>query len=131
MLRPLLAWCVMLVVSVLNGIVRDFSYGRHLPSLLAQQLSTLSGMLLLGWVMWAYARRYRFTSARQAWRIGLSWMALTIAFEFLFFHYVSGHPWHELLANYDLTAGRLWPLLLLWLAVAPYWLYRRQTAPHI
>jgi hypothetical protein len=51
-------------------------------------------------------------------------MALTVAFEFLFFHYVGGEPWPELLANYDLSEGRLWPLILLWVAVAPYLFYR-------
>jgi hypothetical protein len=52
--------------------------------------------------------------------IGLFWMALTVAFEFLFFHYVGGHPWPALLANYDLLNGRIWVLLLAWIAIAPY-----------
>ena len=66
----------------------------------------------------------RLTSARQAWYIGLFWLALTVAFEFLFFHYVGGHSWAELLANYDIASGRLWPLILLWVTVAPYLFYR-------
>jgi hypothetical protein len=51
-------------------------------------------------------------------------MALTLAFEFLFFHYVGGHAWSVLLANYDLSEGRLWPLILLWVGFAPYLFYR-------
>lgn len=47
-----------------------------------------------------------------------------MAFEFLFFHYVGGHAWEELLANYNIARGRLWPVVLLWVAVAPWLFYR-------
>lgn len=124
MLRYLIAWLMMLVVAVINGGLRDFTYGRHLSALAANQLSCLSGLILLGMVIYLYQRRWPFASARQAWSAGLFWMALTMAFEFLFFHYVAGEPWAVLLANYDLSEGRLWPLILLWVAVAPYVFYR-------
>jgi hypothetical protein len=42
-----------------------------------------------------------------------------VAFEFGFGHYVSGAPWTELLADYDVRAGRLWPLVLFTTIVAP------------
>jgi len=122
--RYLVAWFAMLLVSVLNGTVRDYSYGRHMPELPAQQLSTLIGIVLLGAVIGLYMRRWPFASARQALGVGLFWMALTVAFEFLFFHYLGGHTWSALLENYDVLAGRLWPLILLWLAFAPYLFYR-------
>ena len=123
-IRYLIAWFAMLLVSVLNGTVRDFTYGRHMPELLAHQLSTLIGIVLLGVVIRLYMRRWPFASARQALNVGLFWMALTVAFEFLFFHYVGGHSWDFLLANYDLSAGRLWPLVLLWVGFAPYIFHR-------
>lgn len=122
--RYLIAWFAMLLVSVLNGTVRDYTYGRHMPELFAHQLSTLIGIVLLGAVIRLYMRRWPFSSARQALGVGLFWMALTVAFEFLFFHYVGGHSWAVLLANYDLSEGRLWPLILLWVAFAP-WLFHR------
>ncbi|MDP2142596.1 MAG: hypothetical protein Q8J80_00545 [Gallionella sp.] len=123
-IRYLVAWFAMLLVSVLNGTVRDYSYGRHMPELSAHQLSTLIGIVLLGAVIRLYMRRWPFASARQALGVGLFWMALTVAFEFLFFHYLGGHTWSALLENYDVLAGRLWPLILLWLAFAPYFFYR-------
>ena len=126
-MRLVLAWLAMLVVSVLNGAARDFGYGRDLDPLFAHQLSTLYGMTLIGVIIGAYAWRWPFPSAAAAWRAGLLWLAMTVAFEFLFFHYVGGHPWAELLANYDLSAGRVWVLLLAWLAIAPD-LFRRLWA---
>ena len=128
MSRYLLAWLVMLLVSIANGTLRDFTYGKHLPELLAHQLSTLSGIVLLGVVIYLFMRRWPPASGRQALNIGLFWMSLTVSFEFLFFHYVGGHPWGELLANYDLLSGRVWVLLLAWIAIAPYLLYRFSMA---
>ncbi len=123
-MRYVIAWFVMLVVAFVNGGVRDLTYGRQLPALIANQISCVTGIFLLGTVIYLYARRWPFTSARQALAVGLFWMALTVAFEFLFFHYVAGHPWTELLAAYDIASGKLWPLVLLWVAVAPYLFYR-------
>lgn len=123
-LRYITAWFVLLMVAVINGGLRDLTYGKHIPALLANQLSCLSGIILLGVVMYLYVRRWLPASAKQAWLIGLFWMALTLAFEFLFFHYVGGHSWEELLANYDIASGRLWPLVLVWVAVAPYIFFR-------
>lgn len=124
MTKYLLAWFAMLLTAVANGVLRDFTYGRHLDELAAHQLSSASGIVLLGSVMWVFLRRHPPASGRQALGIGLFWMGLTVAFEFLFFHYVGGHAWASLLAAYDLMAGRVWVLVLAWIAVAPYLFYR-------
>lgn len=118
------AWLAMLLVAVANGALRDFTYGRRLEELVAHQLSSAIGMVLLGVVMWAFLRRHPPVSGRQALGIGLFWMGLTVAFEFLFFHYLGGHSWASLLAAYDLLAGRVWVVVLAWIAVAPYLFYR-------
>jgi hypothetical protein len=47
-----------------------------------------------------------------------------MAFKFLYSHYVGSHSWEELLANYDIAHGNLWPLVLLWVLIAPYLFYR-------
>jgi hypothetical protein len=124
MLRYLIAWLVMLIVSVANGAVRDFTYGKYISELHAHQLSTLSGMVLLGAVIFSFVHLWPPASARQAMFIGLIWMLFTVAFEFIFFHFVAGRPWAELLANYDLLHGRIWVLLLAWIALAPYLFHR-------
>jgi hypothetical protein len=123
-MHALVAWLVMLLAAVGNGVARDLTYGRHLTELQAHQLSTVTAILLLGAVVAGFVRRYPPASARHALGIGLLWLGLTVAFEFLFFHYAGGHPWSELLANYDLSQGRVWVLLLLWIAAAPYLFFR-------
>jgi hypothetical protein len=49
---------------------------------------------------------------------------MTIAFEFGFGHYVAGHSWSRLLADYNLANGRVWSLFLAWIAVLPYLTWR-------
>jgi hypothetical protein len=122
--KILAAWFVMLLVSVANGAVRDFTYGRHLEEPAAHQVSTAGGILLLGSVIWAFGRLVPPASAREALSIGLFWAALTVAFESLFFHFVTGHAWPELLASYNVLKGRVWVFVLLWIAVAPCLFFR-------
>ncbi len=83
MWRTLGAWFVMLIVAVANGAVRDFTYGKRIGELAAHQVSTLTGVVMLGIVMWVFVRLYPLSSAWQAGRLGLLWMGMTVAFEFL------------------------------------------------
>lgn len=126
--KYLLAWLLMLMVSVANGAVRDFTYGRLLSEPAAHRISTVSEILLLGLVIRAFDRLAPPASAREAAAIGLLWAALTVAFEFLFFHFVGGRSWAELLANYDVLNGRVWVLVLAWVAVAPYVFFRLRVS---
>ena len=126
--KHLAAWMAMLFASIANGAARDFLYGPELSESAAHQLSTIIGMILIGGIIRFYLHLSPLRSQRQAIELGLFWMTLTIAFEFLFFHYVGGHPWPALLANYNLLAGRIWPLLLIWIAVAPWAFFRFNTS---
>jgi len=128
MWKLLAAWFAMLLVAVANGALRDFTYGRRMDELTAHQLSTAIGVVLLAIVIRWYVSRHPPDSGRQAVSIGLAWMALTVAFEFLFFHYVGGRSWAELLADYDVLAGRVWIAVPAWVAVAPYLFFRLRRA---
>lgn len=114
----------MVPIAIANGVVREVVYGPRLPELQAHQVSTLSALVLLGLYMGWVMRRWPPSSAAGATGIGAIWLGLTLAFELLFGHYVAGHTWSRLLQDYDLLAGRLWPLVLLWVATAPYLLSR-------
>ena len=61
---------------------------------------------------------------RTLWTLGVAWTVLTVAFEFLFGHFVMGHPWSRLLHDYNLLAGRVWLLVLLTTLLAPVLLGR-------
>ena len=120
----LAAWFLLLAVAFVNGALRAVLFEQRLGEQRAHQLSTLTGMVLFGLVIYWVVRRWPPRSDAEALRVGGVWLLMTVAFEFLFFHYVSGEPWEKLLHAYNLPEGELWPLLLLWVATAPGLLHR-------
>lgn len=126
MWKYLLAWIPMVLIAIANGALRQTWYGKHLGELQAHQVSTVSGVLLFGVYIWVLLRVWSPESAGQALTIGLMWLGLTVAFEFLFGHYVAGHAWSRLLHDYNIFAGRVWVVVLVWVTVAPYVFYRLQ-----
>lgn len=128
MARYLLAWFALLVVAVANGALRQFTFGKHMPELQAHQLSTLIGAVLIGVLIRLFVRRWPPSSGRQALLVGLMWLALTVAFEFFMGLALAGRPLSQVLNDYNLFAGRVWVLFLVWLAVAPWVFYRLRDA---
>lgn len=109
----------MLFLAVANGTARDFLYQGSMGELAAHQVSCLTaGALFLAYMI-LLDRRVPFADPKVAWRVGAMWLAMTLAFEFLFMHYAAGHPWSRLLADYDVAAGRLWVLVLAVVGAGP------------
>ena len=123
-LKYVAAWLLMPIIGIINGTIRQYGYSSALGELRAHQVSTLTGMVLFGLYIWALTLLWKIRSSAEAIAIGLIWLTLTIAFEFLFGHYVMKHPWSRLLHDYNLLEGRLWVLVLLWVTLAPYVLYK-------
>ena len=124
LLPYLLAWFGLLILAVINGAVRDFAYGPHMSELAAHQISCFTGIALFAVFTWFFTGWFPITSQSQALVIGAIWLVMTLAFEFLFFHYVGHKPWGVLLADYNIFKGRLWMLVLLWTAVSPWVMWR-------
>jgi len=124
MWKYVLAWFPMVAIAIANGVVREAWYGKYVSELAAHQISTLIAVILFGVYIWFVVLVWRPTSKVQAIAVGLLWLAMTIAFEFVFGHYVAGHSWERLLRAYNLLAGRVWLLVLVWVAVAPYLFFR-------
>lgn len=123
-LRYMLAWLPMMAIGILNGTIREATYGKVLSELRAHQVSTLTGVLLLGLYIWIITYFWSPESLQQALLIGVLWLGLTVTFEFIFGHYVAGHSWSQLLRDYNILAGRVWLLVLIWITVAPLLFYR-------
>jgi hypothetical protein len=123
------AWIVMVVIGILNGTLRDLGYGPYFSEPTAHQISTLTALIFFGLFIWYLTRRWHLDSGKQALTVGLIWLGLTILFEFIFGHYVMGNPWSWLLHDYDISKGRLWVLVLVWVAIAPYVFFRLVRKP--
>lgn len=124
MLKYILIWVPMIFIAILNGTIRQYWYNRHMSELHAHQLSTLTAILLFALYTGVATRIWKPVSAAQAVAIGILWLGLTVAFEFLFGHYIAKHDWGRLLQDYNIFAGRVWVAVLIWVTVAPYLFYR-------
>lgn len=124
MWKYFLLWFPMLGIAIANGALREGRIREHVDELRAHQISTVLLLLLFAVYIWIVVRIWPPASPGQAFAVGLMWLGLTLAFEFLFGHYVSGFPWSRLLQDYNLFAGRLWPLVPLWVLIAPWVFYQ-------
>lgn len=122
-IKALLTWLPMLPLAILNAVIREKGYGRHLSELAAHQISTVTAAILFGIYIGGLAIFWPLQSATQALTLGLIWLVLTVSFEFLFGHYVAKHSWSRLLQDYNLLVGRVWSLLLAWITIAPWVFY--------
>jgi hypothetical protein len=117
-----LAWLVLLVAMLANGFFRVLVVEPRLGEVLARPVATATGVAIVVVVAGAFVRRRAHAGPVELLGVGVVWLLLTLAFEFLFGHYVAGASWEELLADYDVREGRLWPLVLLAVLLAP-WLW--------
>jgi hypothetical protein len=118
-LKYALAWVTMVFIAILNGGFRDSVLAKRLSELRAHQLLCLTGILLFFVYTWLVSLRWPLQTARQALFVGFVWLILTVAFEFIFRHYVAHQSWERLFRDYDILAGRLWDLVLLTVGLLP------------
>lgn len=111
-----------------NGIFRELALKPATGPVTADILSAIIGIIMIV----AITRWLLRPSVRQPLghvvRASALVVGLTVAFEFLFGHYVDRKSWCELVADYAIWRGRLWPLVLVTLALMPF-VWGRWIAP--
>jgi hypothetical protein len=125
--KYVIGWIPLMAIGILNGILRQAGYSKYVSDLTAHQISTLTGAILMGLYVWWLTGVWKILSPGQAVAIGMIWLGMTVAFEFLFGHYVVGHPWKKLFYDYNLLEGRVWVLVLIWIAAAPLVFYKLRS----
>jgi hypothetical protein len=113
-------WLVLMVLAILNGVLRNATYARALGEYAGHVLSSLILIAVVFVVTYAFLRLVRIDyGLGDLLVVGAMWLVMTVAFEFLFGHYVAGHPWPRLLADYNILKGRVWALVLLAVFLGP------------
>lgn len=118
--RAFVIWIVLLGLAIANGGVRERILIPRVGDNAGRALSTLTLSVAILLLTWFSLRWIHPLSSRDVWTIGGLWLALTLAFEFLAGHFLFRKQWSELLADYNVFAGRIWMLVLVVTALAPY-----------
>ena len=91
--KATLTWFLLFVVMFANGAIRVLVLQPQVGEARARQIASLSGAALVLLVSWLFVRGSPEARPAQLWCVGVVWLIATVAFEFLFGHFVSGLSW--------------------------------------
>ena len=129
MLHYIIVWFVLLAIAIGNGALRQATFAKRMSELHAHQLSTVIGSVVIGAFIWFIIDKWPPSSNREAIAIGVVWLCMTVVFEFFMGLVIKRQPMAEVVSDYNLSAGRVWILFLIWLALAP-WLFFALKQPN-
>ncbi|MDN7137583.1 hypothetical protein J6J34_05075 [Pseudidiomarina sp. 1ASP75-14] len=118
-LKVLMVWAGILVLAIANGLLRE---SVLLPTFGTPAALVLSGLILSALIlMVAYFSLpwLQLKNNAQLFLVGISWLALTLVFEFSFGLW-QGKSWPELLEAYSFKDGNIWLVVLLVTTLSPY-----------
>jgi hypothetical protein len=122
------AWLLLAVLMIGNGLLREVGLVPAVGRAGADVLSAMLGIAIVLLATRPFLRPLSGAPTGALIRVSLLWLVATVAFEFLFGHYVDGKSWSELAGDYAIWRGRLWPIVLAALVLAPFvwgrWLVR-------
>jgi hypothetical protein len=125
-LRLVLIWFGLLILAILNGGFREALLVPRFGRGVGQPLSTVMLSLLIAGLGWIALPWIAPRTLQDAWTVGILWVVLTLAFEFLGGHFLFGKPWPELFADYNIFAGRIWVMVLIVTLMTPIVAFTKQ-----
>jgi hypothetical protein len=117
-LHLFLVWLLMAAIGIINGTFRVLFLQKFFSLQMAHIISSVSAIILIQTVIYFFLRR-KDLPVKKLLLMGVIWLGLTVLFEFGFGHFVMGHSWEKLLADYNLFQGRIWSLVLLSVLLGP------------
>lgn len=112
-------WVILAISAITVAIIRN---GVLLPPLgeqTAHEVGTILYLIVQFLIIYMFVKRSRLKKTSTLLSVGIYWLILTITFEFIFGHFVIGHSWEKLFADYNIFKGRLWVLVLINNVAAP------------
>ena len=125
--RAVAVWLLLMAAETVHGTLRTLLLAPSLGDLVARQVSVLTGSLLILLLAYLTSPWLRARTVRAQLLVGGLWLILTLLFELGLGRYGLGYSWERLAEDYDLARGRLLPLGLVVLVLAP-WLAARLRA---
>ena len=120
--KDVLLWLPMIGLAFLNAALRELVLRKYFSELRANQLSTLTLMILCSVYGLMIFSLLNIPDAGRALLVGMVWMVLTICFEFALGKFMK-QSWAQLFEQYNLKRGQLWPVFLMYILLLPFLLY--------
>ena len=116
-----IVWFGFFVLAFLNGTLREVVIKRFIMEPWSYHLSALTGIGFFTVYLYIVWEKTNIHNEQEAILIGAYWFVLTVVAEtFIVSRFIGKLSWKEILQNYNLFAGHLWPLVLLWIGFMPY-----------
>lgn len=112
-LKSLGIWVILAIAAIATATFRIYVLLPSFGEQTAHQLGTILYMIVQFLIIYFFIKNIRIKETKTLLGIGIFWVVITIIFEFIFGHYIMGHPWQKLFADYNLLNGRLWVLVLI------------------
>lgn len=93
--------------AIINGTLREKLISPRLGPKTGHVASSIVLCAIIPWVAWISIVWIGARQSRDGWLVGLVWLTLTIAFEFLAGHFLFKSSWNELLSDYNIAQGRI------------------------
>jgi hypothetical protein len=127
--RVFASWMLLALLMSANGVFRELVLRRAIGATQAEIVSAAMGAIIILAATWYLFRPLVDRPLAELARVSAIMVVLTVAFELLAGRYVDGKSWNDLISEYAIWRGRLWPALLLLVAVTPFlwgrWMPRR------
>jgi len=118
LLWSIVYWIAIVPLAIANGAFRQAVLVPRLGIGVAQPISGILLMGAIAAITWLLVGRLGSQPTARWIAIGAGWFLATVAFEFGM-GLVAGRSWSEMLAQYRFVDNNIWPVVLLWVAVAP------------
>jgi len=118
-IRAMAIWGVILICAIANGAARTSLISPRFGEQIGHVISTLILCVVIFLVTSATIRWIKPEIMTNAILIGILWILMTVAFEFLAGHYLFGTSWEKIIADYNIARGRIWILVLVATLISP------------
>ena len=122
-IRALTIWLLLLILAVLNGAIRESLITPRFGEQGAHIVSTAILCAAITLVAWFSISWIGPKNGREALVVGILWVALTVAFEFIGGQYFLGNTREIFFSHYKRFSGRILILLLVANLFAPLWAF--------
>ena len=120
--RSILIWVLFIPLAILNGALRESFLIPRIGEGGAELVSALilcSLIFIITLILIPRIGKVEKNEEKTYWKIGALWVVLTVVFETVL-GLAMGYSFSEVLSAYNIMAGNLWLLVVLFIGIAPW-----------